>query len=81
METCIIPVEEIQLCDWRSSSSAFVMVQLKIKLRTKSLETEMLPYIGKPVINGFIKLGFLQTLDVPLQNAELVRELNTITTY
>jgi hypothetical protein len=35
MEMCIIPLEENQLCDWRSSSSAYVMVQQKIKLRTK----------------------------------------------
>jgi hypothetical protein len=31
MEMYIIPVEENQLCDWRSSSSAYVMVQQKIK--------------------------------------------------
>ncbi len=80
MEMCIIPLEENQLCDWRSSSSAYVMVQQKIKLRTKISRTELLPYTGKPVINGFVKLGFLQTLHVPLQNAELVRGLNTITT-
>ncbi len=35
MEMCIIPVDENQLCDWRGSSSAYVMVQQKIKLRTK----------------------------------------------
>jgi hypothetical protein len=32
MEMYIIPIEKNQFCNWRSSSSAYVMVQQKIKL-------------------------------------------------